>query len=80
MLIGVAMAYLQFSEQQQTSQRQFSEQQEASRNLFISSQVAKGFEQLGNEKAVVVRIGGIYALEGVMNSSEQYHQPILERR
>jgi hypothetical protein len=26
----------------------------------------------------VVRLGGIYALEGVMNTSEQYHQPVLE--
>jgi uncharacterized protein YjbI with pentapeptide repeats len=25
-----------------------------------------------------VRLGGIYALEGVMNTSEQYHQPVLE--
>ena len=24
------------------------------------------------------RLGGIYALEGVMNTSEQYHQPVLE--
>jgi hypothetical protein len=26
----------------------------------------------------VVRLGGIYALEGVMNTSEQYHKPVLE--
>ena len=26
----------------------------------------------------MVRLGGIYALEGVMNTSEQYHQPVLE--
>ena len=25
-----------------------------------------------------MRLGGIYALEGVMNTSEQYHQPVLE--
>ena len=25
-----------------------------------------------------MRLGGIYALEGVMNMSEQYHQPVLE--
>ena len=37
----------------------------------------KGFEQLGNDK-IVVRLGGIYALEGVMNTSEEYHRPILE--
>jgi hypothetical protein len=105
-LVGAALAYLQFTEQQQTSQRQFAAQQEASRaqqeasqkqfaeqqdasrrqfeqqqqvsrDLLVSNQVAKGFEQLGSEK-LVVRLGGIYALEGVMNTSEQYHQPVLE--
>ena len=65
-LIGAAVAYLQFTQQQQTS-----------RDLLISNQVSKGFEQLGSDK-LVVRLGGIYALEGVMNTSEQYHQPVLE--
>jgi uncharacterized protein YjbI with pentapeptide repeats len=58
---GAGFAYLQFSQQQQ-----------ASHELLISNQVAKGFEQLGSDKDVV-RLGGIYALEGVMNTSEQYH-------
>jgi hypothetical protein len=39
--------------------------------------VSKGFELLGDEK-VARRLGGIYALEGVMTSSEQYHQAALE--
>ena len=65
-LIGAGAAYLQFSQQQRVSH-----------DLLISNQVAKGFEQLGNNK-MVVRLGGIYALEGVMNGSEQYHQPVLE--
>src|SRR6516225_4349127 len=76
-LLGAALAYLQFTQQQQTSQRQFTQQQQASRDLLISNQVAKGFEQLGSDK-VVVRLGGIYALEGVMNTSDQYHKPVLE--
>jgi uncharacterized protein YjbI with pentapeptide repeats len=76
-LIGAGLAYLQFSQQQQASQQQFSQQQQASRDLLISNQVAKGFEQLGSDK-VVVRLGGIYALEGVMNTSEQYYRPVLE--
>jgi uncharacterized protein YjbI with pentapeptide repeats len=63
---GAGFAYLQFSQQQQ-----------ATHELLISNQVAKGFEQLGSDK-VLVRLGGIYALEGVMNTSEQYHQPVLE--
>ena len=63
---GATVAYLQLSSQQQ-----------ASRELLVSNQVSKGFEQLGSDK-LVVRLGGIYALEGVLNTSEQYHQPVLE--
>jgi uncharacterized protein YjbI with pentapeptide repeats len=65
-LLGAGMAYLQFSQQQQ-----------ASHDLLISNQVAKGFEQLASHETVM-RLGGIYALEGVMNTSDQYHQPVLE--
>jgi hypothetical protein len=65
-LVGAFSAYLQFSQQQRSSH-----------DLLISNQVSKGFEQLGSEK-VVVRLGGIYALEGVMNNSDQYYQPVLE--
>jgi hypothetical protein len=65
-LVGAGFAYFQLSQQQR-----------ASHDLLISNQVSKGFEQLGSDK-VVVRLGGIYALEGVMNGSEQYHQPVLE--
>jgi hypothetical protein len=65
-LVGAGIAYYQT---QLTSQ--------ASYEQLISQQVSKGFEQLGSEK-IVVRLGGIYALEGVMNTSEQYHQPVLE--
>jgi uncharacterized protein YjbI with pentapeptide repeats len=76
-LIGAALAYMQFTQQQQTSQHQFSLQQQASRDLLISNLISKGFEQLGSDK-IIVRLGGIYALEGVMNTSEEYHQPVLE--
>ena len=65
-LLGAGVAYLQFSQQQQAH------------DLLISNQVSKGFEQLGNKDAIVVRLGGIYALEGVMNNSDQYHRPVLE--
>jgi uncharacterized protein YjbI with pentapeptide repeats len=65
-LLGAALAYLQFTQQQQ-----------AAHDLLISNQVSKGFEQLGSDKRPI-RLGGVYALEGVMNTSEQYHQPVLE--
>jgi uncharacterized protein YjbI with pentapeptide repeats len=67
-LIGAWFAYQQFTQQHQ-----------ASRDLLISNQVAKGFELLGNkDKDFIQRLGGIYALEGVMNTSEEYHKPVLE--
>ena len=56
---------------------QFSLQQKAAQNLLISNQVSKGFEQLAGAK-IEMRLGGIYALEGVMNASTQYHGPVLE--
>jgi uncharacterized protein YjbI with pentapeptide repeats len=84
-LIGAALAYLQFTEQQQTSQRQFLQQQQTSQrqflqqqqtsqDLFISNQLAKGFEQLGQTGSdkMFLRLGGVYALEGVMNASQFY--------
>jgi uncharacterized protein YjbI with pentapeptide repeats len=67
-LIGAGFALFQFLQQQQ-----------AAHDLQISNQVSKGFEQLAGNKTEM-RLGGIYALEGVMNdkASEQYHRPVLE--
>jgi uncharacterized protein YjbI with pentapeptide repeats len=55
---------------------QFLQQQQSSHDLLISNQVAKGFEQIGNDK-VLVRVGGIYALENAM-SDPRYYVQILE--
>jgi uncharacterized protein YjbI with pentapeptide repeats len=68
-LMGACFAYVQFHQQQQ-----------AAHDVLISNQVAKGFELLGHKDKdeVRLRLGGIYALEGVMNASDQYHQPVLE--
>jgi hypothetical protein len=60
-----------------TAYLQLSQQQKASHELLISNQVSKGFEQLGSDKPAI-RLGGIYALEGVMNTSREYHKPVLE--
>lgn len=87
-LFGAWLAFLQFSQQQQTTQSQIKQQQQAAqqqlqqaaRDLLISNQVSKGFEQLASDK-MAMRLGGIYALEGVMNASErpeQYRGPVLE--
>ena len=76
-LIGAGLAYMQFTQQQRTSQQQFTQQQQAAHDLLISNQVSKGFEQLGSDK-IVIRLGGIYALEGVIKTSMQYYQPVLD--
>jgi hypothetical protein len=72
-LIGAVAAYLQFTQQQQATRDQL----QASHDLLISNQVSKGFEQLAG-KEIAMRLGGIYALEGVMNTSPEYYQPVLE--
>src|SRR6516165_3780633 len=86
-LFSAWLAFSQFSQQQQTAQSQIQQQQaaqqqqqQAARDLLISSQVSKGLEQLASDK-MAMRLGGIYALEGVMNASErpeQYRGAILE--
>jgi transposase-like protein len=42
---------------------------------LISNHFSKGFEQPGSGQTVVRR-GGVYVLEGVMNASAQYHRPV----
>jgi uncharacterized protein YjbI with pentapeptide repeats len=86
-LFGAWLAFPQFSQQQQTAQSQTEQQQQAAqqqqqaaRDLLISNQLSKGFEQLASDK-MAMRLGGIYALEGVLNASErpeQYRGPVLE--
>jgi uncharacterized protein YjbI with pentapeptide repeats len=84
-LFGAWLAFLQFSQQQQTAQikqqqQVAQQQQQAVHDLLISNQVSKGFEQLAGDK-IAMRLGGIFALEGVMNTSErpeQYRGPVLE--
>jgi hypothetical protein len=57
----------------------------AAHDQLVSQQVAKGFELLGQkgddkDDKMILRLGGIYALEGVMNDkkSDQYRVPVLE--
>jgi uncharacterized protein YjbI with pentapeptide repeats len=84
-LIGAGMVYdgtqqtlLVSRRSLEASDKQSQRNLEASRALLISQQVSKGFQDLGNKDAIMVRLGGIYGLEGVMSTSEQYHQPVLE--
>jgi uncharacterized protein YjbI with pentapeptide repeats len=79
-LIGAGVALAQFLEQRDTAQKQL----QASHDLLVSNQIAKGFEQLGSDK-IEVRLGGIYALEGILHmqppdntSSPDYRHPVLE--
>jgi uncharacterized protein YjbI with pentapeptide repeats len=83
-LVGAGFGLFQFLQQQKTASEQqrmaadqFSQQQRTAHDLLISNQVSKGFEQFGSDK-LVIRLGGIYALEGVMNTSEQYRVAVLE--
>src|SRR4051794_16617483 len=73
-LLGAAFAYYQ----SQVTAENARLAAKASSDLLISQQTSRGFEQLGNESNLVIRLGGIYALEGVMNTSEQYHKLVME--
>ena len=76
-LLGTGVAYYQTQRSLQASDEESRRSLQASHDLLISQQVSKGFEQLGSEKPLL-QIGGIYALEGVMNSSQPYSKPVLE--
>jgi hypothetical protein len=76
-LIAAGVAYLQFTQQQQTAQKASEIGQKTAEDLRISNQVGKGFEQLAGTE-IAMRLGGIYELEGVMNASPIYHQPVLD--
>ncbi len=76
-LIGASLAYYGTQRTLQASDEQSRQSVQASRDLLISQQASKGFEDLSSGN-LMTRLGGIYALEGVMNASEQYHQPALE--
>lgn len=77
-LIGAGLAYYGTQQTLRATADQARRSDQAAHDLLISNQVSSGFLQLGNEESMVVRLGGIYALEGVMNTSEQYHRPVLE--
>lgn len=76
-LIAAWLAYHGTQQTLASSAEQSQRNLEASRALLISQQVSKGFEQLISEN-MIMRLGGIYALEGAMNVSPEYHQSILE--
>lgn len=56
-----------------TAQRALAVSQEGQ----ITDRFSKAIEQLGSEK-LQIRLGGIYALEGIANESKELHWPIME--
>jgi hypothetical protein len=70
----IAAAYLAYFQTQETLKAQ----DEQSKRSVISQQISKGFELLGEKDNPIKRLGGIYALEGVMNDSGEYHEAIVE--
>ncbi len=72
-LASLVIAFLQF----QTTREADQDTREAVQNLQISRQSAQGFRDLG-DKSLVIRLGGIYALERVAKDSPENHWPIME--
>ncbi len=79
-LVGAGLAYRGTQMTLQESYDRLRSEQQASKDQLVSQQVSKGFELLGKQGSsdLMMRLGGIYALEGVMNASEQYYQPVLD--
>jgi hypothetical protein len=84
-LIGAWAAYYGTQQTLQVNREQARLVEKASHDQLVSQQVAKGFELLGQkgddkDDKLVLRLGGIYALESVMNDKEtdQYRVPVLE--
>jgi hypothetical protein len=44
----------------------------------ITERFTKAIEQLGDKERLMVRLGGIYALEQVAKDSESHHWPVME--
>jgi uncharacterized protein YjbI with pentapeptide repeats len=72
LLLGAAFTYYQL----RTTVNQAEATAQISKDVLISQEVSRGFEQLGSDK-ILVRLGGIYALEGVMTASSRYRQAIM---
>ena len=81
-ILGAGLAYYQTQQTLQTQSQQSKDtlqaQDEQSKRTITSQQVSKGFELLSDENNAIKRLGGIYALEGVMNTSEQYHESVVD--
>ena len=90
-LLGAGLAYYQTQRTFKASDVQSQRTSQASHDLLVSQQVTKGFELFGEKSNSVKRLGGLYALEYVMNDVANdhsgnvvsahpgpYHQPILE--
>jgi hypothetical protein len=79
-LVGAWLAYTGTQRSIEVSQQAAKAAQTAAHDLLVSQQAAKGFEDLGSAgpDKLMVRIGGIYLLESVMNGSEDYHWPVLQ--
>ncbi len=84
-LLGAGIAYYQTRAtwreaelSRQAAEVQSDRSVQAARALLISQQVAKGFEDLGSPDPLIA-MGGIYALEGVMQDSDSgYRRQALE--
>jgi uncharacterized protein YjbI with pentapeptide repeats len=81
-ILGAGLAYYQTQQTLQTQSQHAKDtlqaQDEQSKRTVTSQQVSKGFELLSETENAVKRLGGIYALEGVMNTSEQYHESVID--
>jgi hypothetical protein len=80
-LLGAAFAHHQTqrtAEQARVAAEQARLIVKPSNDLLISQQISMRFEHFGNEGSVIINLGRIYALEGVMSVSSDYHKSVMK--
>ncbi|MDJ0590163.1 MAG: pentapeptide repeat-containing protein [Pleurocapsa sp. MO_226.B13] len=72
--VGLFITYQDSQEDRKDAQRD----RELTQERLVTDRFSKAVEQLGKEKDTTVRIGGIYALEGISKQYDNYFWTIME--
>ncbi len=77
-LAGGAVAAWVALGQLNTARRRHEEQTRADLQRRITESFTKAVEQLGNDKQLTIRLGGIYTLQRILKESSDDYWPVME--
>lgn len=81
LLAGLAFTWIEMADSRETTQQQLgftARQLEAVESGQITERFSRAIDQLGDDAAVEVRVGGIYGLERIAHDSERDRQTVAE--